>query len=125
MTVDPIPLNFLIYEENFLFFFISAGPQKLKNNYLGMRNPLPVARLPCSFRFRTWELSCWKRGFKCYCIFILIENTEKGMELKTYNFAHPGKWQPPLPTHPPDLSAALSVLIESQYIMLYIIPTFE
>jgi hypothetical protein len=24
MTLHPIPLNFLIYEENFLFFFISA-----------------------------------------------------------------------------------------------------
>jgi hypothetical protein len=24
MTLHPIPLNFLIYEENFLFFFISV-----------------------------------------------------------------------------------------------------
>ncbi len=24
MTLNPIPLNFLIYEENFLFFFISV-----------------------------------------------------------------------------------------------------
>jgi hypothetical protein len=25
MTLHPLPLNFLIYEENFLFFFISVG----------------------------------------------------------------------------------------------------
>jgi hypothetical protein len=28
MTLHPIPLNFLIYEENFLFFFISARSSK-------------------------------------------------------------------------------------------------
>jgi hypothetical protein len=27
MTLHPIPLNFLIYEENFLFFFISVEQQ--------------------------------------------------------------------------------------------------
>ncbi len=30
MTLHPIPLNFLIYEENFIFFFISvAGTHKI------------------------------------------------------------------------------------------------
>ncbi len=29
MTLHPVPLNFLIYEENFLFFFISANMRKI------------------------------------------------------------------------------------------------
>ncbi len=33
MTLPPIPLNFLIYEENFLFFFISALTQTYRRVY--------------------------------------------------------------------------------------------
>jgi hypothetical protein len=29
MTLQPIPLNFLIYEENFMFFFIMCSPNLL------------------------------------------------------------------------------------------------
>jgi hypothetical protein len=33
MTLHPIPLNFLIYEENFLFFFISVGLPRLSEQH--------------------------------------------------------------------------------------------
>jgi hypothetical protein len=46
MTLHPIPLNFLIYEENFIFFFISAlcrtvGPSQV--NFAGEeKSPIKV-----------------------------------------------------------------------------------
>ncbi len=40
MTLHPIPLNFLIYEERFIFFFISVGE----------KSKLPVQRNDFKYR---------------------------------------------------------------------------
>jgi hypothetical protein len=38
MTLHPIPLNFLIYEENFLFFFISVGTRRQTEKQTAVRH---------------------------------------------------------------------------------------
>ncbi len=52
MTLHPIPLNFLIYEGNFLFFFISAFITKLL---------LPSTKyLPLALRMKAKEQDGWE-----------------------------------------------------------------
>jgi hypothetical protein len=78
MTLHPIPLNFLIYEENFIFFFISV---KNKRNFLEIEKMTNwfMIRLISTLWFTAWKLDIlpWVRRCKEFIPFGVSLHQEK------------------------------------------------
>jgi len=57
LTLHPIPLNFLIYEENFIFFFISVAAHTLCTLHLYLHSSLPTQVSGNTIRCKHFDVS--------------------------------------------------------------------